>query len=64
MDFTRWQPVLFALGIVAMAGFMAVLAAVDRHGPSLLRRSRSRQRIRGGSRSRSHGCARPHGAGR
>jgi len=64
MDFTRWLPVLFALGIVAMAGFMAVLAAVDRHGPSLLRRIRSRERIRGGSRSRSHACARPHGVER
>ena len=60
MNFAFWLPVLFSLGIVALAGFVLVLAAVDNYGPSLFQWLRFKGQGLGGSHSSRISCVLKH----
>ena len=47
MNFAMWLPLLTSLGILTLAGFMLLLAALDSRIPSLAHRLRSRGARRG-----------------
>jgi hypothetical protein len=49
MNLAFWLPVLFALGIVALAGFVVFLAGLDSYGPSLLHWLAAKGQTHGGS---------------
>ena len=37
MNFAFWIPALFSLGIIALAGSLLFLAALDSYGPAILK---------------------------